>query len=245
MENFETEAKQKWQFFIKEVQKSFTRTCVETKLTNPNLFFHTLSQVTPALTTVVIDVGQNQQWCAQSWVIKHSQRMLYSGGMGAMGFALPSAIGAWCADKKPNLVVISGDGGIQINIQELETASRHQIPMKLFIINNKSLGMVREFQDLYLNKNHQSTVNGYGNPDFKKLADAYGFEYMCISVIDSDVLADIMKKKKPIFIEVLIDITAPLQPKVVYGHALDDQAPYLQEAQKVFLEKLKGDLNVL
>ncbi len=233
-----------WFNFIKAVQKKFERPLVYEKNVDPNTFLHELSLAAPKSASVVVDVGQNQMWCAQSWKLKIGQRVLFSGGMGAMGFALPAAVGAWFANTKADSIVISGDGGIQINIQELETASRNNIPMKLFVMNNKSLGMVREFQDLYFNKNHQSTVTGYGYPDFKKLADAYNFDYVLISRIQENdpIFSEIISRKKPVLVEVDIDVNAQLQPKVVYGHALDDQAPYLDEEQKAYLENLKATL---
>ena len=161
-----------------------------------------------------------------------------------MGFSLPAAIGAWYANKKSDIVVISGDGGFQINIQEMETVKRNNIPLKLFILNNKSLGMVREFQDLYLNKNYQSTVTGYGCPNLKKIATAYSFEYVCVKGVtpNDETLKKIMSYPGPMLIEVDVPMTAPLWPKIVYGHALDDQSPYLSEEQKGYLEKLKTDL---
>jgi acetolactate synthase-1/2/3 large subunit len=239
-----TPPKPKWFTFIASVSKNFGRVLPYTKGVHPNVFIRELSLLSPRNATIVVDVGQNQQWCAQSWVVKPGQRLLFSGGMGAMGFALPAAIGAWCANRKSNIIVISGDGGIQINVQELETASRNGIPMKLFVMNNKSLGMVREFQDLYFNKNYQSTVTGYGYPDFKKLADAYNFDYVSVtSVKKSDPqLKDVLSRRRPTLIEVDLPINATLQPKIVYGHALDDQAPYLSQEQKELLEQLKADL---
>ena len=104
--------------------------------------------------------------------------------------------------------------------------------------------MVREFQDLYFNKNYQSTVTGYGHPDFKKIAHAYDFEYAKISSVSEtdSVIKDILQNKKPVLIEVELSVTATLQPKVVYGHALDDQSPYLNELQKGELEELKRNL---
>jgi acetolactate synthase-1/2/3 large subunit len=198
----------------------------------------------PQNATIVADVGQNQMWCAQSWKIKKGQRLLFSGGMGAMGFSLPAAIGAYYANKKSDLIVVCGDGGLQINIQELETVSRNGIPLKLFIFNNKTLGMVREFQDLYFNKNYQSTVTGYGCPDLKKIAHAYNFEYVRVSGVEkeSTQLKKIISSNAPVLVEVVLDMDTPLQPKVVYGHTLDDQAPYLDEKQKGVLESLKATL---
>ena len=100
--------------------------------------------------------------------------------------------------------------------------------------------MVREFQDTYLNKNNYTTVEGYGNPNFERLADAYSIPYVKITDNDSEkVVTDILARTTPVFVEVIIDKNAPLHPKVVYGHALDDQAPYLSEEKKNILESLK------
>lgn len=242
-----TEAKSKWLNFITLIKKEHGRAFEYSTKVNPNTFLHELSLIAPKNSTISVDVGQNQMWCAQSWKIKSGQRLLFSGGMGAMGFSLPVAIGAWYADKKSSPIVICGDGGIQINIQELETVSRNRIPMKLFIINNKSLGMVREFQNLYFNKNYQSSVTGYGYPDFKKIADAYNFDYVCISELkkNSMLLEKVLASNGPVLIEVDIDIEAPLHPRVVYGRALDDQAPYLSAEQVDYLEKIKSELHAV
>ena len=240
VEHIETTTKDPWQEFIHEVQNNFSRVEEPIKYVNPNLFFDTLSTIADKNTSVVIDVGQNQQWCAQSWKTKAGQRLLFSGGMGAMGFALPAAIGTWYADTNSQVIVVTGDGGLQINIQELETVSRNNIPLKIFVLNNSSLGMVREFQDTYLNKNNYTTVEGYGNPNFERLADAYSIPYVKITDNDSEkVVTDILARTTPVFVEVIIDKNAPLHPKVVYGHALDDQAPYLSEEKKNILESLK------
>lgn len=240
-----TVPKKAWFLFIKSVQDAFVRPLTySSKKIDPNTFIHELSLATPSNTTVIADVGQNQMWCAQSWVTKKGHRLLFNGGMGAMGFSLPAAIGAWFASKKSNLVVVSGDGGLQINIQELETVSRNAIPLKLFVLNNNSLGMVKEFQDLYFNKNYQSSVIGYGCPDLKKIAMAYNFEYVRISKVSENdaILKRILELNKPVLVEVVVDMHATLQPKIVYGHALDDQSPYLDGKQKSLLEKLKADL---
>lgn len=247
VKHIETAVKPAWSTFISSVESYFRRGLIYSlKKVDPNTFLYELSKITSSHATIVADVGQNQMWCAQSWDIKKGQRLLFSGGMGAMGFSLPAAIGAWHADKKTELVVISGDGGLQINIQELETVSRNKIPLKLFVLNNQSLGMVREFQDLYLNKNYQSTVIGYGCPNLKKIAAAYGFEYVRIQGVTKDdaILRTILAKEVPVLIEVIIAEDAALTPKIVYGHALDDQAPYLTGEQKDYLEKAKALLRL-
>lgn len=245
VKKIKTSVKPRWVNFVRSVQGQFARPLLyRQKKVDPNTLLHEISDATSGNSIIVADVGQNQMWCAQSWRIKKGQRLLFSGGMGAMGFSLPAAIGAWIASPKSDLIVICGDGGIQISIQEMETVARNGIPMKLFIFNNKSLGMVREFQDLYFNKRYQSTVVGYGCPELSKIAHAYNFEYARIDSVNprDPILKEILMSKKPILIEVDLDIETPLQPKVVYGHALDDQSPYLDGTQKALLEKLKTEL---
>lgn len=243
--NLNTQIKPDWFKFINSVQKEFVRPLsYNPKEVDPNTFISELSNLSSKNAVMVADVGQNQMWCAQSWKTKKGQRLLFSGGMGSMGFSLPAAIGSWYANKKSEVMVVCGDGGFQMNVQEMETVSRNKIPLKLFVLNNKSLGMVREFQDMYFNKNYQSTVNGYGCPDLEKVAHSYEFDYVRITGVSKDdaTVKKILDYKTPVLIEVDLDMMASLQPKVVYGHALDDQFPYLDEKQKIVLEKLKANL---
>ena len=241
----ESKPKKQWELFVKNVTKTFSRNVdYKARTIDPHTFLQELAYHSGARTTISVDVGQHQMWTAQSFVIKKGQRCLFSGGMGSMGFSLPAAIGAWYADKKNDIFVISGDGGFQMNMQEMETIIRNNIPIKLFVFNNKSLGMVREFQDLYFNKNYQSTVLGYGNPDFKKISAAYGFEYFIFKSVSKDdkKIKEIINCKKPVFIEIDIDMMTPLTPKVVFGHALDDQYPYLEKEKREYLNSLKEGL---
>ena len=240
-----TPAKPVWASFVSSIKELFARPLrYDGTTVDPNTFIHELSLASDPNSIVTVDVGQNQIWCAQSWKVKEGHRLMFSGGMGAMGFSLPAAIGAWCARPDFDIIAICGDGGLQINIQEMETASRNGIPLKLFILNNKSLGMVREFQDLYFKKNYQSTVIGYGCPDLAKIADAYNFEYVRMESCDKDdaVLKEVLSRKVPVLIEVSVDMMAVLEPKIVYGHALDDQAPYLNAQMREKLESLKNGL---
>ncbi len=241
--DIKTPKKVKWWHYLHQLKVNFSRVEAKTNFINPNYFFEKLSQKANKDSLVTVDVGQNQQWLAQSWQVKNSQRVLFSGGMGAMGFALPAGIGAWFAEKNRTTIVVTGDGGFQINIQELETVARNKIPLKIFVLNNTSLGMVREFQDTYLKQNNYTTVEGYGNPDFKKLANAYGIPYAQIKKsAHVKNLENILSQKGPMLIEVCVDQNAPLHPKIVYGHALDDQSPYLNSDQKTLLESLKAEL---
>jgi acetolactate synthase-1/2/3 large subunit len=198
---------------------------------NPNEFMHSLSQASTRACAYVVDVGQNQMWAAQSLELNSSQRFLTSGGMGSMGFALPAAIGAAFACPQEPVVVIAGDGAFQCNIQELQTVKRNRLPLKLVIINNHCLGMVRQFQESYFDSRFQSTMWGYSAPDFVKVAEAYGIPSRRIAhpteVMDAlrwlwrDPLA-------PMLLEVDIASTANVYPKMAFGRSITEMEPFFK-----------------
>ncbi len=126
----------------------------------------------PANSVVIADVGQHQMWCAQQYRGSSPRGFITSGGLGAMGFALPAAIGAQLAKPQACVLCISGDGGFQMNIQELATARRLGLPIKMVIIDNKFLGMVRQWQQLFYQRNYAET-DLRDNPDFVAIAQAY------------------------------------------------------------------------
>jgi len=122
--------------------------------------------------TIVTDVGQHQMWSAQSYRTSSPRGFITSGGLGAMGFALPAAIGVQLAKPDRAVLCVSGDGGFQMNIQELATVHRLGLPIKMVIIDNKFLGMVRQWQELFFSRNYAETDLS-DNPDFVKIARAY------------------------------------------------------------------------
>lgn len=239
-----TARKNNWLAFVVSVKKAFTDNYLEGNgFCNPNLFFEAFSAIAPDDSIVIGDVGQNQMWLAQSWKIKDGQNLMFSGGMGAMGFSLPTAIGAYCADKSKSVFSFMGDGGLQINLQELETIKHNNFPIKIIVLNNSSLGMVREFQDQWFNKHHQSTVIGYSCPDIEKLANAYGIKYYRIDKSDStEVYGDIINYQGPVICEVVISPESSLYPKIVYGESIENQAPFLTDEKKEELAALKAKL---
>lgn len=182
---------------------------------------------------VCVDVGQHQMWTAQSLIIKESQRVLFSGGMGAMGFALPSAIGA-CIGSKKRTVVIAGDGGIQMNIQELEVIKRRQLPIKIFVLNNKNLGMVRQFQELYFDKKYLGTIDDYSVPNLVDIAKAYGIKsrkIVDIETLESE-LKDIFSNNEPelINIELSVQMTT-VEPKLIVNKPIEDMHPFISKEE--------------
>jgi acetolactate synthase-1/2/3 large subunit len=196
---------------------------------NPNQFMHQLSAFSREAGAYVVDVGQHQMWAAQSLSITNGQRFLTCGGMGAMGFGLPAAIGACFALPDQPVVMIAGDGSFQLNIQELETVTRNNLPLKMIVVNNKCHGMVRQFQESYFSGRYQSTMWGYSAPDFSAVAKAYGIDSYTVSN-ESDV--DIALKTlwarpyEPGLLQVMIDPRANAYPKIAFGHPLTEMEPH-------------------
>lgn len=192
---------------------------------NPNIFIHKLSSKSKLAKAFTTDVGNNQMWAAQSIEINTEQLFLSSSGMGAMGYSLPAAIGSCFAFGIKPIVSISGDGGFQINIQELQTIIRNNLPIKIVIMNNHSLGMIRQFQDSYFNSCYQSTVWGYNSPDFSKIAEAYGIESFSIDKNDEiEKGLDMLWKNpnSPFLLNVSIDIHTNVYPKMLFGKPLTE-----------------------
>lgn len=133
---------------------------------------------------ITTDVGQHQIWATQLCNINTPSTYLTSGGLGAMGYGLPAAIGAWFARPDLQVICITGDGSLQMNIQELAVIKQYNIPIKIILFNNKCLGLVRQHQAEHFNGKYTATVDGYTTPDFKALTLAYGLHY-----IQSDIKA--------------------------------------------------------
>lgn len=204
----------------------------------PNRIINRISKLIPEDTVITTDVGQNQVWVAQSFDIKKGQRVFTSGGHGAMGYSLPAAIGAYYASNKP-VICFNGDGGIQMNIQELQFLAREQIPVTVIILNNKSLGMIRHFQEKYFEKVYYMTVagKGYTVPDFSKLAKGYGLNYTKIEDED-DIMGVDWNYDLPQIVEVMLEDKTYVYPKLEYGKPNQDQEPLLDRKKYEYLMEL-------
>lgn len=139
----------------------------------PQYVIEKLYELTKGEAIITTEVGQNQMWAAQYYHLKQPNHFITSGGLGVMGFGLPAAIGAKAACPDQMVVDIAGDGSIQMNIQELATAIQFCLPVKVVLLNNRYLGMVRQWQELFYEKRYACTAMEYA-PDFVKLAEAYG-----------------------------------------------------------------------
>jgi len=200
---------------------------------DPNYFMHILSRFLPHDAIICVDVGQNQMWSAQSLEIKGSQRFLTQGGMASMGCALPMAIGASFAQPGKTVIAIAGDGGFQLNIQELQTVYHHDMPIKIILLNNSCYGMVRQFQEQYFSGRCQSTVIGYSCPDFQEVVSAYKIPSMKITQNNeiSNALEKLFNNMKPEFLEVRIDADFKVNPKLSVNRPVEDQDPLLSRQE--------------
>ena len=142
-------------------------------------FVAELSRRVPAETVISCDVGQHQMWVAQHFAFDHPRHHLTSGGLGTMGFGLPAAIGAQFARPEATVINVSGDGSFMMNVQELATIRRYDLPVKLIILDNQCLGMVRQQQELFFN-NRESEIDLSDNPDFLAMARAFDMPSLSI-----------------------------------------------------------------
>lgn len=220
-----------WLKKLKEYKNKFSSTVgIDNNLKIPNYVVSIISKYLQD-EDICVDVGQHQMWTAQSLNIKATQRVLFSGGMGAMGFALPASIGA-CIGSNKRTVVIAGDGGIQMNIQELEVINRRKLPIKIFVLNNKNLGMVRQFQELYFDKKYLGTIDDYSVPNFVDITKAYGIKARKIDNISKleIELKDIFSSNEPelINIELPVEMTT-VEPKLIVNKPIEDMHPFISK----------------
>jgi acetolactate synthase I/II/III large subunit len=204
-----------------------------TRQINPYAFLKQVAAALPNNAIICTDVGQNQMWAAQTMEIKGGQRFLTQGGMASIGSALPIAIGASFAKPGQMIIVITGDGGFQLNIQELQTVVHHTLPVKILLLNNSGYGMIRQFQEQYFDSRFQSSVIGYSNPDFQKVVGAYSITSNKISETSEVVpaLSSLFKDLQPGFLEVIIDEKFRVSPKLAVNRPVEDQEPLLSREE--------------
>ena len=189
----------------------------------PQQVIETMYSITKGDAIIATEVGQNQMWAAQFYTFTKPRTLLTSGGLGTMGYGFPAAIGAQFAFPDKLVINVAGDGSIQMNIQELATVVQNKIPVKVVILNNGHLDMVRQWQELFYNRNYSHT-NMEAQPDFVKLAEAYGAEGYRISKPEEleDVLRKALTSPNPAFIDVMVEREENVYPMVPAGAALDE-----------------------
>ncbi len=200
---------------------------------NPYMFVLELSKILNKKSIIIGDTGSHLTWLMQSFKIKYGQMLFSAFGNSPMGYALPASIGAQIINKKKKIVSLNGDGSIQLNIQELQTLKKLKLPIKIIIFNNNGYGIIKQFQDLYLNKRYAASDRIVSNPNFKILSKGYGINYHLIQNNKSlSKLKKIIRSNKSEIIEVNIEDNEKIVPKLEFGKPIDDLSP------KVDLDKI-------
>ena len=184
---------------------------------------HDLTRRAPENAIITCDVGQHQMWVAQHCYFDDPKDHITSGGLGTMGFGVPAGLGAQLGCPERTVITVSGDGSIMMNIQELATLNRYQIPLKIVLLDNGVLGMVRQWQEVFFDENY-SEVDLYDNPDFAKLARAFQIDAFTVTKRE-DVDAGIdrlLAAKKPILMHVKISASENVWPLVPPGRSNAD-----------------------
>lgn len=190
----------------------------------PEIVLSKLSdKLDPEASIVTTEVGQHQMWAHQNIHREHARTFISSGGLGTMGFGFPAAIGAQIGCPQDQVVCIAGDGSFQMNSQEMATAAINRVPLKVVIIDNRALGMVHQWQSLFYDHRFSFTELD-ANPDFVKLADAYGWQAMRIEHPDQvdEALDTMLASDGPFLLDVIIPTEQTVYPMVAPGAALDD-----------------------
>lgn len=187
------------------------------------LLLKQLSDMMPDSAIVSTDVGQHQMWAAQHIQPRAPENYLTSAGLGTMGFGLPAAMGAKVARPDDQSILISGDGSFMMNVQELGTIKRKQIPVKMVLINNQRLGMVRQWQSLFFDGRHSETILD-DNPDFVALAAAFGIPGKTITIKEEvePALKEMLESDTAYLLHVLISEEENVWPLVPPGAANQD-----------------------
>jgi acetolactate synthase-1/2/3 large subunit len=212
--------------WIKELNKQkrdFPLVYEKGKKLKPQYLIELANKYFPEDTVVVSDVGQNQMWTAQFYKFKKPRTFLTTGGLGTMGFGLPAAMGAKVGKPDKEVLVISGDGGFQMNIQELMTIKRYALNVKILIVDNAYLGMVKQWQELFYNKRYSATPFT-DNPDFGAIAKVIGIKSKTLKDWDKaeEIIKELALSKESMLIHALIDPDENVFPMVPAGASLNE-----------------------
>lgn len=211
-----------------------------TDVIKPQFVVEKIYELTKGDAIIATEVGQNQMWAAQFYKFDKPRTLLSSGGLGTMGYGLPAAIGAQLAFPNKLVVDIAGDGSIQMNIQELATAVINKLPVKVAILNNRYLGMVRQWQELFYKERYAHTKLDETVPDFVKIAEAYnavGLRATRSSEVEP-VLKEAFSIRRPVFMDFVVDWKEKVYPMVPAGAAIDEML--FPEEEKKSEKKLKA-----
>ena len=212
------ETRKPWLAQVDEWKQTTPLAYQQAEVIKPQYVIETLYDLTGGDAIISTEVGQNQMWAAQYYHVKEPGHFITSGGLGAMGFGLPAAIGAQVGAPGTTVVDIAGDGSIQMNIQELATAVQYNLPVKVVILNNGFLGMLRQWQELFYKRRYSSTQFVHA-PDFVKLAEAYGAVGLRAKTPDevASVLRQGLECNGPVVMDFVVEPEESVYPMVPAG----------------------------
>ena len=209
----------------------------EKNYVNPYVFIDNLSKKLRKNDIIIADDGGHLTWTLQAFKIKYGQKLFSAFGNSPMGYSLPASIGASIVKNKSKIFCIDGDGSIQINLQELHTIDKLKLPIKIFVLNNNGYGIIKQFQEIYLDGRFEASGKGVSNPNFKKISKAFNLNYSVIkNHKDLSKLNKIIKSKKAEFVEVILKPNQKIIPKLQFGNPIEDMSPLLP--RKEFFENM-------
>ena len=228
-----------WKNRIQEWREKYPVCCPEyleqRENVNPYVFMNELSKETKSGDIVITDAGATLTWTMQAYRIRTPQMLFSAFNHSPMGYSLPASIGAQFAAPDKQVLCIIGDGGLQMNIQELETIAYNRLPIKIFLINNGGYGIIRQTQDTWMNSRYVAVdpSSGLGFPDCQKIAKAYGIETQ--EIVDhkdlNKAIRNVLEYKGPILCDVKVKHDQQILPKLVFGRPIEDMAPLLSREE--------------
>ena len=216
------ELKKKYPIVLKSYRK-------QKKYVNPYVFMEQLSELLKNDDVIIADTAAHLTWAIQALKIVKKQRLFSAFGNSPMGYAFPASLGASLALNKKKIICINGDGSIQINIQELHTMVTNKLPIKIFVMNNNGYGIIKQFQELYLDKRYEASGKnkGVSNPNFEKICKGYQVNYTSIKKNSEikKVIKKVLLSNKPEFIDVFVSPSQKIIPKLSFGDPIEDLSP--------------------
>ena len=223
--NIEQKSNDEWVETVLEWKKHFPhQESVTAEALTPEYIMKSIGDKAKEDIIITTEVGQNQMWAAQYYDYVNPRTLITSGGLGTMGFGTGASMGAQigCPDKR--VVCISGDGSFRMNLNELSTIREYNIPVIIIIMNNQTLGMVRQWQTLFYKQRYSQTTLDTRGPDFKKLADAYSIKGFVVKTKEEfeSAIKDALSEREPVLIDAKIDMNEFVLPMVAPGKNIDD-----------------------
>lgn len=227
-QSFEVKDYSDWLNNIQDLRAEYAVTFSQLVLSDPYCTIELLCKIADSKAIIISDAGQTVTWTMQQWKVKLGQRLFTAFNHSPMGYALPAAIGAHYAAPNRQVLAITGDGGLMMNLQELQTVAYNKLPIKIIVMDNNGYGMIRQTQSDWpaLSQGVACGGDGLGFPNWKKISEAFGICY--VEIDDPDLLSH-LRDELPVLVHCSISESATISPKLKFGDAFYNQKPYLPQ----------------